>query len=466
MYYDLLGVEVDATDVQIKKGYRRAALKWHPDKNPGDEAAETKFKEVAQAYQILSDPQQRAFYDEVGVEGMLKHAENGGAQDVDPKEFFTSIFGGEGFKDYIGELGFLKMMFDNEDEEGEEGKDEKVDETGVAHYSEDAAKTFSQLQEENKQKAKEARKKIDAEMIKKQREEELKKVKELADKLKEKMSNVVEHNKGSSLDSTSEDWKKFQKQTLQDVEDLKLESFGLDICHLIGKVYKFKGDSYLKSKKTFTGGFHKFSSNFKQSKDTVKGMYDMVSQASEAQSAMEAMSLLEQEGGDEQSADMDPYLKAEMEQTMTGKFISVAWASSKFEIQQTLYAVCNEVLQDKTVSTDVKKLRAQVLIHMGLLFSQAKREDDSLEDTLIFEKMMKDARAKKARDIKRESAMASPALGSEHHKKTDSDEKASFSTSSAAEVPVEPATTATAEDKAKSKPKSKFGFGLKKHFNL
>lgn len=65
-YYDLLGVDRNVSEDEIKKAYRRLALKYHPDRNPGDKQAEEKFKEVSEAYQVLSDSQKRAQYDQFG----------------------------------------------------------------------------------------------------------------------------------------------------------------------------------------------------------------------------------------------------------------------------------------------------------------------------------------------------------------------------------------------------------------
>jgi len=69
-YYEILGVPRNATQEEIKKAYRRLALKYHPDRNPGDREAEEKFKEAAEAYSVLGDPQKRATYDRYGHEGL------------------------------------------------------------------------------------------------------------------------------------------------------------------------------------------------------------------------------------------------------------------------------------------------------------------------------------------------------------------------------------------------------------
>jgi len=65
-YYDLLGVSRDADASAIKKAYRKLAIKYHPDKNPDDAAAEEKFKEIGEAYEVLSDEDKRAAYDRYG----------------------------------------------------------------------------------------------------------------------------------------------------------------------------------------------------------------------------------------------------------------------------------------------------------------------------------------------------------------------------------------------------------------
>ena len=69
-YYEVLGVQKSATAEEIKKAYRKAAMKYHPDRNPGDKEAEAKFKEVGEAYEVLSDDSKRQRYDQFGFAGV------------------------------------------------------------------------------------------------------------------------------------------------------------------------------------------------------------------------------------------------------------------------------------------------------------------------------------------------------------------------------------------------------------
>ena len=118
-YYEILGVNKSASDDEIKKAYRKLAVKYHPDKNPGDKAAEEKFKEISEANEVLSDKQKRARYDQFG------HAGVGGAGGGDPfaggnpfgaggnpfggnynfnGQSFNFDFGGGGLDDILGSI--------------------------------------------------------------------------------------------------------------------------------------------------------------------------------------------------------------------------------------------------------------------------------------------------------------------------------------------------------------------------
>jgi molecular chaperone DnaJ len=89
-FYQILGVSKDASDAELKKTYRKLARKYHPDSNPGDAAAEAKFKEISEAYSVLSDAEQRAEYDQIRAMGA------GGAR------FTAGGGGGQGFEDVFG----------------------------------------------------------------------------------------------------------------------------------------------------------------------------------------------------------------------------------------------------------------------------------------------------------------------------------------------------------------------------
>src|SRR5476651_1445160 len=95
-YYEILEVTREETADGIKKSYRRLAVKYHPDKNPGDKHAEEKFKELGEAYEALSDPQKRAAYDQYGHAAFdARHrAARGGGGFHDPFDIFREVFGG------------------------------------------------------------------------------------------------------------------------------------------------------------------------------------------------------------------------------------------------------------------------------------------------------------------------------------------------------------------------------------
>ena len=111
-YYEVLGVPKNASDDEIKKAYRKLAIKYHPDKNPGNKEAEEKFKEISEAHEVLSDKQKRARYDQFGHAGVGNGA--GGAYGGNPfaggnfnfnGQTFNFDFGGAGgFDDILGSL--------------------------------------------------------------------------------------------------------------------------------------------------------------------------------------------------------------------------------------------------------------------------------------------------------------------------------------------------------------------------
>src|SRR5580693_4015283 len=102
-YYEVLGVDRGAGESELKSAYRKLALQFHPDRNPGDHAAEEKFKEAAEAYSILSDAQKRAAYDRYGHAAVTGAAQgpDGSAGFPDLEDLFTSF----GLGDIFGQQG-------------------------------------------------------------------------------------------------------------------------------------------------------------------------------------------------------------------------------------------------------------------------------------------------------------------------------------------------------------------------
>jgi molecular chaperone DnaJ len=104
-YYAVLGLEKGASEEEIKKAYRRLAVKYHPDKNPGDKVAEENFKELGEAYEVLNEPQKRAAYDQYGHAAFDRRAGGSGRAGGfhDPFEVFREVFGGGSiFEDLFG----------------------------------------------------------------------------------------------------------------------------------------------------------------------------------------------------------------------------------------------------------------------------------------------------------------------------------------------------------------------------
>jgi curved DNA-binding protein CbpA len=136
-YYDILGVTTQATEIEIKKAYRKRAIQLHPDKNPDDPAADQKFQELSEAYQVLSNKALRAQYDEYGREGAKPDS---GFED--PHEFFSMIFGGDAFVDWIGEISMMKDLTKSMEiaSREEEAQQQKVEEQQAAEEEKKSGK--------------------------------------------------------------------------------------------------------------------------------------------------------------------------------------------------------------------------------------------------------------------------------------------------------------------------------------
>ncbi|KAG0132822.1 X-domain of DnaJ-containing-domain-containing protein [Tuber indicum] len=453
-YYDALGVSPTASELEVKKAYRKLAIKLHPDKNLDDETAAEKFQAISEAYQVLSNTDLRRQYDKFGKERAVPDS---GFED--PGEFFSMIFGGDAFVDWIGEISLMKdltrtmeiTMKDAEEDEiasGDEEKKTPESEAGPSNTgaSEKKASAIPVADEETpltstcstdhivtpppsdplarppeksekvpftsppisrastphprgvptrqmlmdkseedarmdaagmSQEEKDLKRKEKAKrgLSKEQREElaayeaERRKIRQervdtLARKLVDRICVWTETDKGGEVTHS------FNEKTKYEVENLKMESFGIEILHAIGNTYLSKGASFVKSQKFL--GISGFFSRLKDKGNIVKDTWGTISTAIDAQMTMEEMAKMEEKGGE----DWTDEKKAEYERKVTGKILAAAWRGSRFEIQSVLREVCDKVLNDKNVPLNKRVERAHALIMIGTIFKNAERDPD------------------------------------------------------------------------------------------
>jgi hypothetical protein len=180
----------------------------------------------------------------------------------------------------------------------------------------------------------------------------------LAKKLVDRISIWTETDKGKDVTAA------FQEKTRLEVENLKMESFGLDILHAIGQTYMQKATALLKSQKFL--GIGGFFSRLKDKGTLAKETWNTISSAIDAQMTMEEMAKAEEKGGE----DWTDEKKVEYERRVTGKILTAAWRGSKFEIQSVLRDVCDDILNDKKVPMSKRLERAQALIISGEIYSK------------------------------------------------------------------------------------------------
>jgi curved DNA-binding protein CbpA len=232
---------------------------------------------------------------------------------------------------------------------------------------EDAQMNAAGLTEEEKELRKKDKKK--GGLTKAQREELLAYEKErarvrqervdtLAKKLVDRISIWTETDKGPDVTRA------FQEKTRLEVENLKMESFGLDILHAIGQTYMQKATALLKSQKFL--GIGGFFSRLKDKGTLAKDTWNTISSAIDAQMTMEEMAKMEEKGGE----DWTDEKKVEYERRVTGKILTAAWRGSKFEIQGVLRDVCDEILNDKKVPMSKRLERAQALVISGEIYQK------------------------------------------------------------------------------------------------
>ncbi|WVR07096.1 hypothetical protein IAU60_004135 [Kwoniella sp. DSM 27419] len=458
--YDILGVTPEATDIELKKAYRKLAIKWHPDKNQTEEA-EHKFKEIGEAYQILSNEDSRAFYDKVGKDGMNRPE----ADMQDPQEIFGKIFGGEAFFDYIGEIALVKdftttmdvVMTPEERAEMEAAKeDAAADTTGtvpgepelaaaadagamntsaseggsvnptaagaasaaaaeesntsLAHHSSfsgsgagsgqasasgSGSVSTANAAAANKDKDKkgkpkltpEQKEKLDA-LEKKQEEEKKARIESLVSKLVQRIRPFVDAKHPGDKDD--HETKVFESRIRIEAEDLKLESFGVEMLHTISQVYITKAGNYLKAKKFFGGGFF---GRLKEKGGMVKEGWGLLGSAIGVQSAMQELERLEAKG------DATPEEMEALAQEVSSKMLLTTWRATRWEVINVLNVVVDRVLYEPGLHKDVALKRAKAIMTIGGIFRDV-QADESDDERRELERLVMNAGKKKEKKEK------------------------------------------------------------------
>ncbi|TPX71691.1 hypothetical protein SpCBS45565_g00756 [Spizellomyces sp. 'palustris'] len=393
-YYDLLGVQASATAGEIKKAYYMKAMKCHPDKNPDDPDAEEKFKLISEAYQVLSDPQRRSFYNQHG-----KSASGSDTPFVDPEEFFKQQFGGDKFVDIIGEISIAKDFAEAMSGLGDGGGD---------------GKNSKDLTVEERVEIRNRR------------------VDKLITSLKHKLALYVDafpievSADGGPPDATgaiappspdrerlsAEAMEAFRAMTALEAETLKTESYGVELLHAVGYTYQLKASQWLAKIDAEEGpvfkrawGFGSRMAGIMREKahiigetvGTFKTALDLQSSFAKLQE-MEKKKDEKKNGtvGEGQSATADKppnpssdatkddgemtaeerELRTKLEYEAASKGLEALWRGSKLEVEAVLREVCDKVLGEETeTSKEVRRRRAEALRVLGQVYESVKADE-------------------------------------------------------------------------------------------
>lgn len=309
-FYDILGVPPEATPEAIKKAYYVRARKVHPDKRPGDPTAAAEFQALGEAYQVLSDPNARAAYDQHGKASLQ------GAQMMDPGAVFGMLFGSDVFEDYIGQLQMASLASIAAD----------AQEHGVEL-------TQTQLQA-------------------KLREVQVEREATLVKKLKTRLAGFVSGGE--------EEW---IRQATAEASELAGKQFGEAMLHTIGYTYTRRAATK-KGKKLvlpFVGEWVRHQG------------HSLKSQVNAASGAIKLIKVQQELGQQMKSGEaLTEEIAQQFMATKMTAVLESLWSFNVLDIENTLTTVCDKVLEEPGVSSAELKQRLRALKKLGEVFQGAK----------------------------------------------------------------------------------------------
>ncbi|KAL2913267.1 DnaJ-like protein [Polyrhizophydium stewartii] len=369
-YYDLLEVPAKASSAAIKKAYYLKAMKYHPDKNLDDPTASEKFQQISEAYQVLSDPQRRSFYNQHG-----KMTAGADGSFVDPEQFFKQQFGGDKFVDIIGEISIAKDFKEALSGDGAAG-------TGDADGSPGGPTlTYEQRM-----------------LVRRER------IQTLSQNLVSKLSLYTDAFPlpdpessppiGTTMDHLSaEALSSFRTIAQLEANQLRTESYGVELLHAIGYTYVLKADQWLAKINAedgpvlwrvwgfgsrFTGAIKEKTHILNETVGTFRTALDLQSKFAKLQEMEKKRKprtgpngepLPDDETDDAFLSAEERELRAKLEFEAATKGLEALWRGSKLEVESVLRDVCDEVLGESPgTNVEVRRRRATALRVLGEVY--------------------------------------------------------------------------------------------------
>jgi hypothetical protein len=318
-YYDVLEVDPKADPSAIKRKYYVLARKYHPDKNPGDKEAADKFKDIGEAYQVLSDVELRARYDKDGRDGLSadKTTVADDAPKLDPALLFAFLFGSDRFEDYTGRVAMATSAM--------VGDSPKV---GRAQAS-----TI-----------------------------QTRRVTRLAGKLAGKLQKWTEGDE----DASKALWK-------TEAADLATASYGLELVHTIGTIYTLAAVHFIGSTENGVGlpavsdWAKSLGAKMKKDRESNKNKY---SQMKSALDAMIKTQQYEKKLAEAKTDEEKAAVQKEMEANMASTLLQIMWTTTVVDLTSTLWEVAQMMFFDQSVDKEIRKKRAHGLKSLGEVFME------------------------------------------------------------------------------------------------